>query len=119
MALTVGSVKKVADGINLSKMGSGLVATPRRRLQAYKMHWLEEGTDRHMLRAWKDGQRMTTAKIRKANDAGIILKRAIVHPGIRARWIQRNAFELNAPMFLDYFTRGAARALAKYGVTPA
>ena len=110
VAVRVGSVRRVTTGALLRANGGGFSLQSRRRMQYYKMLFLEEGTKPHEIKARKGGLIWIHGKPRG---------QSVMHPGVRAHWIQRNAFNQQQPQFLERFTSGAARALAKYGVKSA
>lgn len=110
-AVRVGAVRRVTTGIVMGRNGKGdAVLQSRRRLQYFKMMFLEEGTKRHLIRARHNKQIWIK---------GRAVGSSVNHPGIKARWILRKALQSEQSNFLKHFTAGAARALAKYGVTVA
>ena len=116
VAVQVGSVRRVTTGAMIRAVSSGFAIQSKRRMQDYKMRWLEEGTKPHMVMAWQHGKRLTTWQVRKLNDVRTVVSPSVTNAGMRARWIQRSAFQRNQGQFLEQFQHGAARALAKYGV---
>ena len=78
----------------------------KKRSQAYKMHFLEEGTKPHKIRAKKGG----VLKFK-----GVSVK-AVNHPGVRARHILSGSNAMMQGRYLDHFAVGAQRALKRHGV---
>lgn len=109
VAVRVGAVRRVTTGAVVKRNANGAaLLQSRRRLQYFKMMFLEEGTKPHLIRA-RNGKHIWI----NGRDVGP----SVNHPGIHARWILRKALQSEQSNFLKNFTAGAARALAKYGVT--
>ena len=110
VAVQVGSVRRVTTGAMIRATAGGVAVQAKRRMQYYKMLFLEEGTKPHEIKARKGGLIWIRGKSRGTS---------VQHPGVRARWIQRSAFNSNQGQFLERFQQGAARVLAKHGVVAA
>lgn len=78
----------------------------KKRSQTYKMHFLEEGTVAHKIRAKR-------AKVLKFK--GFSAKE-VNHPGTRATHILKNSNAEMQGKYLDNFAIGAQRALKRHGV---
>lgn len=79
----------------------------KKRSQAYKMHWLEEGTAPHKIRAKRGG----VLKFK-----GITAKQ-VNHPGTRALHILKRSNAAMQGRYLGYFAKGALALLKRHGVT--
>ena len=97
--LVVGSVIKQYHGSLVKK-----------RSQAYKMRWLEEGTDGHWIEAGKTHQKRLRFK-------GIFVGGKVWHPGTKAENILKDSNRDMQSQYQNLFYKGAQKALARYGVT--